>query len=95
MGWLLGIIAILLVFVVLPWTCAQIPNEQTAKHYLETNGWSDVQYLDRAPYAPLQGCSDDDMVVFTFNATNPAGKPITGLKVCQGWPFGGAHLRGN
>lgn len=94
MGWILGILAALVLFVVLPFACASIPNEQTAENYLETNGWSDIEYVGRAPYATFQGCSDDDAVIFTFNATNPAGKPIDGVKVCQGWPLGGAHLRG-
>jgi hypothetical protein len=33
------------------------------------------------------------MAVLKYTARNPRDRKVT-VEVCQGWPFGGAHLRG-
>lgn len=78
---------------VLAYGCAQLPNPNTGTRYLSALGFEHIRYVSRAPFAEIHGCSDKDVVVFKYTALNPRNQPVT-VEVCQGWPFGGAHLRG-
>jgi hypothetical protein len=78
---------------VLAYGCAQLPNEDTGERYLHNLGYENVQYVSRKPFAQLYGCAQDDMAVLKYTARNPRDRQVT-VEVCQGWPFGGAHLRG-
>lgn len=91
---LFGAFAVLcLIGVVLAVGVAQLPSEDTGARYLRNLGYEDVKYVSRSPFAQLHGCSEDDAAVLKFTALNPRDHKVT-VQVCQGWPFGGAHLRG-
>lgn len=93
MGWLLGCVVCLALVVALGVGCAQLPNEQTSVDLLHNLGYEQVQYTGRSAFAPLHGCSNDDVAVLHFNAVNARDISVK-VDVCQGWPFGGAHMRG-
>jgi hypothetical protein len=52
----------------------------TARRAVEAMGMSEVQTHGWAVF----GCSEDDMFVTRFSATNPKGARVTGV-VCSGW----------
>jgi hypothetical protein len=68
-------------------------SEDTAVQALETQGFSNVKVTHKAYFfISCRGGSEDDDVMFTCNATNPAGKEVT-VYVFAGWPFKGATVR--
>lgn len=86
-------VGFVLVCGLLAYGCAQLPNEDTGERYLRNLGYENVQYVSRSPFAQLHGCARDDIAVLKYRARNPRNRLVT-VEVCQGWPIGGAHLRG-
>lgn len=71
---------------------AKLPNEATSERLLTSLGYEHIVYTGRSPFAAIHGCSKDDVAVLHFRAVNVRGTPVV-VDTCQGWPFGGAHLR--
>lgn len=87
----LGLAVAFLLFVTC--VCGRFASENTANNLLQVSGFTNVKLVDKDPYfAGFKGCGKGDLVVFTYTATNPAGKKVN-VKVCQGWPFKGATIR--
>jgi hypothetical protein len=86
-------VAFILVCGLLSYGCAQLPSEDTGARYLRNLGYEKVEYVGRTPWAQLHGCAENDIAVLKYTALNPRDRKVT-VEVCQGWPFGGAHLRG-
>lgn len=93
MGYALAFAALIAVSLLLAVGCSNLPNEATSARLLQHMGYSDVQYTGRSPFAELHGCSDKDVAVLHFRVVNPAHQRTT-IDTCQGWPLGGAHIRG-
>jgi hypothetical protein len=73
--------------------CGLLANEDTARHALEINGFSNIEIVDRAWFAVgFRGGDRSDAARFTATATNPAGKKVT-VYVFVGWPFKGGTIR--
>lgn len=70
-----------------------IVNQDEAVKALETQGFSQVQILDKGVlFVGLRGCSSHDAAKFEAKAINPIGKEVQ-VFVCTGWPFKGATVR--
>ena len=68
-------------------------DEGVAIRTLETQGFSNIQIVDRDwLFVPLRGGSNTDNVRFEAVATNPAGEVVT-VYVYAGWPFKGGTIR--
>ena len=94
LGWLIALFAgLFVVFSLISVGCSKLPNEATGARYLDNLGYSNIRYTGRSPFAELRGCSDTDVAVLHYSATNAAGRSVK-VDVCQGWPLGGAHMRG-
>jgi hypothetical protein len=92
MGWLAFAAAFFAVIIVGLFGCAQLPSSENGVRLLEKQGFTDVRETGRAPFAALQGCSDQDVAIIHFRARNVRGQ-VVDLDVCQGWPLKGATLR--
>ena len=69
-------------------------SKDKAMTAMEKAGYSEVQIVDRAIYfVPFRGGGKEDVVRFTCNAKNPAGKSVVGVYVYCGWPFKGTTIR--
>jgi hypothetical protein len=69
-------------------------REKTAVRALEKQGYSEVQITSRANYfVRMRGGSNGDVVRFTCNAKNPAGKFVEDVYVFSGWLFKGSTIR--
>ena len=68
-------------------------NEDVATRALETQGFSEIQIVDKDwLFVSLRGGGREDAVRFTAIATNPVGKQVK-VFVFAGWPFKGATIR--
>lgn len=92
MGWLAATAVVLVLFVLLPWTCAQLPSPDNGRRSLEKQGWTQVEFVGRSPWANVQGCGRDDTAIMWFTGVNPSGRRAS-VEFCQGWPLKGATLR--
>lgn len=89
--WGLAIAVAVMLFVIC--VAGRFASANTAERLLTTNGFSHIKLIGQDPYfAGFKGCGKGDLVIFKFNAINPAGKPVT-VDVCQGWPLKGATIR--
>lgn len=85
---LMGIVVVILISVV---SCGRgiLVSETSAIRTLETQGYSEIQIMDRATFAiGWRGCDEKDAVRFTAQAKNPAGRTVT-VYVCSGLFKGG------
>ncbi len=94
----IGIIAMFVAVIVLALganlACGSLASEDRARSLVENQGFTNVVLEDRDNiFVQFKGCSKDDVALFTFNAINSAGRPVT-VDVCSGWPFKGATIRG-
>jgi len=67
--------------------------ESKATTALQTQGYSNIQIVDRAWLAIYwRGGAADDVVRFQAQATNPIGQNVK-VYIYAGWPFKGATIR--
>jgi hypothetical protein len=93
MGWnIFGLVVLLVVLLLLSGTCGMMIDEKIIYEALETNGYSNIQIVDRQTY--LVGCKggDNDDARFECTAVNPKGENVT-VYVFAGWLFKGATIR--
>ena len=87
-----GVVFGLLTLCVLPFrSCFVEPRR--ALDAMDASGFTESKIVDRDDwFVAWSGCGASDVVAFTVQAKNPAGKP-THMLACVGWPLRGVTLR--
>ena len=84
---------IIIAFIALSFCGGLLVDEGVAIKTLETQGFSNIQIVDRDwLFIPFRGGAPTDNVRFEAVATNPAGKVVT-VYVYAGWPFKAGTIR--
>jgi hypothetical protein len=84
---IIAIIAVVLVFFVLPNCTGYLVPDSKAVTHLEKEGYSDVQVVSKDVwFVSIRGGATGDVVRFTCEATNPIGQSVT-VYVFAGWPW--------
>jgi hypothetical protein len=94
-GSYLCVVGLLLLIVVAAQAgCAALASTDKAAQLLQRSGYSDIHLESKSGVlVQVRGCSDTDVVLYKFSASNPRDEPVQ-VQVCQGWPFKGATIRG-
>ncbi|TSC89098.1 MAG: hypothetical protein G01um10143_479 [Parcubacteria group bacterium Gr01-1014_3] len=91
-GWFYLLIT-LIFFVLFIFPTGIFVDESVAVKALDNFGFTNIKILDRDVwFVPLKGGSKEDVVRFTADAINPAGKRVK-IYVFSGWLFKSATVR--
>jgi len=96
-GGYMGLVAMILavIFILLVASCRGcMVDDSSAVSALEKQGFSEIKIESKAIFlVGFRGCSSHDAAKFEASAKNPAGRHVSDIYVCVGWPFKGATIR--